>query len=349
MANCKGCGIQLQYNHPKLPGYTPKKGSDYCQRCFRLMHYDDLTISMKTGIDPDSVLQRIDAMDCLVLWVVDLFDFEASMIPGLSRKLSGKDIIMVATKRDILPETLSPEKIARFVFGRLKELGISIRNLIITSSYETMGMEEVKEAVDMYGHNRPVVVMGRANAGKSTLLNKLMQKSELTSSRYPGTTLDFNPLDIDGIQYIDTPGIEISGSMLMDIREEDLKTIVPYKTIKPLVYQVRGDQSFTIGGLARVDVIGCDHASAVFYVCDRLSIHRGKVENADEFWKKHYGKLLVPTPLHDDFVTSSIRKTEDKMDVVIEGLGWVCVSGKMSSIRVYAPKAVNVTFRKAML
>lgn len=349
MANCKGCGIQLQYNHPKLPGYTPKKGSDYCQRCFRLMHYDDLTISMKTGIDPDSVLQRIDAMDCLVLWVVDLFDFEASMIPGLSRKLSGKDIIMVATKRDILPETLSPEKIARFVFGRLKELGISIRHLIITSSYETMGMEEVKEAVDMYGHNRPVVVMGRANAGKSTLLNKLMQKSELTSSRYPGTTLDFNPLDIDGIQYIDTPGIEISGSMLMDIREEDLKTIVPYKTIKPLVYQVRGDQSFTIGGLARVDVIGCDHASAVFYVCDRLSIHRGKVENADEFWKKHYGKLLVPTPLHDDFVTSSIRKTEDKMDVVIEGLGWVCVSGKMSSIRVYAPKAVNVTFRKAML
>ena len=349
MANCKGCGIQLQYNHPKLPGYTPKKGSDYCQRCFRLMHYDDLTISMKTGIDPDSVLQRIDAMDCLVLWVVDLFDFEASMIPGLSRKLSGKDIIMVATKRDILPETLSPEKIARFVFGRLKELGISIRNLIITSSYETMGMEEVKEAVDMYGHNRPVVVMGRANAGKSTLLNKLMQKSELTSSRYPGTTLDFNPLDIDGIQYIDTPGIEISGSMLMDIREEDLKTIVPYKTIKPLVYQVRGDQSFTIGGLARVDVIGCDHASAVFYVCDRLSIHRGKVENADEFWKKHYGKLLVPTPLHDDFVTSSIRKTEDKMDVVIEGLGWVCVSGKMSSVRVYAPKAVNVTFRKAML
>ena len=349
MANCKGCGIQLQYNHPKLPGYTPKKGSDYCQRCFRLMHYDDLTISMKTGIDPDSVLQRIDAMDCLVLWVVDLFDFEASMIPGLSRKLSGKDIIMVATKRDILPETLSPEKIARFVFGRLKELGISIRHLIITSSFETLGMEEVKEAVDMYGHNRPVVVMGRANAGKSTLLNKLMQKSELTSSRYPGTTLEFNPLDIDGVQYIDTPGIEISGSMLMDIREEDLKTIVPYKTIKPLVYQVRGDQSFTIGGLASVDVIGCDHASAVFYVCDRLSIHRGKVENADEFWKKHYGKLLVPTPLHDDFVTSSIRKTEDKMDVVIEGLGWVCVSGKMSSIRVYAPKAVNVTFRKAML
>lgn len=349
MANCKGCGVKLQYDHPELPGFSPKQGSAYCQRCFRLMHYDDLTISMKTGIDPDEVLKRIDEMDCLVLWVVDLFDFEAGMIPGLSRKLSGKDIIMVATKRDILPETLSPEKIARFVFGRLKELGISIRHLIITSSFEAEGMEEVKEAVDSFGHNRPVVVMGRANAGKSTLLNKLMHNRELTASRYPGTTLDFNPLTIDGMTYIDTPGIEISGSMLMDIKEEDLKTIVPYKTIKPLVYQVRGDQSFAIGGLARVDVLGCDHASAVFYVCDRLSIHRGKVENADDFWKKHYGKLLVPIPLHDAFVTSSIRKTEDKMDVVIEGLGWVCVSGKMSSIRVKAPKGVNVTFRKAML
>ncbi len=42
-------------------------------------------------------------MDALVLWVVDLFDFEAGMIPGLGRKLEGKDIIIVCAKRDILP------------------------------------------------------------------------------------------------------------------------------------------------------------------------------------------------------------------------------------------------------
>ena len=74
MANCKGCGITLQYDDPSAPGYTPKKDSEYCQRCFRLMHYDDLTVSMRKGIDPDTVLDRIASMNTLVLWVVDLFE-----------------------------------------------------------------------------------------------------------------------------------------------------------------------------------------------------------------------------------------------------------------------------------
>ena len=84
MANCKGCGIEMQNNDPKGIGYTPKQNSEYCQRCFRLLHYDDLTVSMRKGIDPDMVMHRIADMDCLVLWVVDLFDFEGSMIPQVA-------------------------------------------------------------------------------------------------------------------------------------------------------------------------------------------------------------------------------------------------------------------------
>jgi ribosome biogenesis GTPase A len=37
-----------------------------------------------------------------------------------------------------------------------------------------------------------------------------MGTKQLTMSRYPGTTLDFNEIEIDGQKYIDTPGIEIS-------------------------------------------------------------------------------------------------------------------------------------------
>ena len=39
----------------------------------------------------------------------------------------------------------------------------------------------------------------------------------------------------------------------------------------------------------------------------------------------------------------------DKMDIVIDGLGWVCVHGTMRNVDVYVPENVNVTFRKAML
>ena len=349
MAVCKGCGVHLQNTDPKAPGYTPKEGSEYCQRCFRLMHYDDLTVSMRKGIDPEQVMKRIADMDALILWVVDLFDFEAGIIPGLNRLLDGKDIIMAATKRDILPDTLSEEKIARFVFSRLKEQGIHIRCLILTSKLHAMGVEEIKDAVHLYAKGRPTVVMGRANSGKSTLLNNLMGKNTLTMSRYPGTTLDFNEMEIDGMKYIDTPGIEISNSLLMEVKEEDLKQILPSRTLKPQVYQLRGDQSFAIGGLARIDVIGCDHASCVFYLSDDLKLHRSKVSAADALWKKHYGELFQPVPLHDTFRIYSAKKNMDKMDVVIDGLGWACVSGQCSSVSVRVPEHVNVTFRKAML
>lgn len=266
MAVCRGCGAVLQTTDPKAPGYTPKEGSSYCQRCFRLMHYDDLTISMRTGIDPDMVMNRLADMDVLILWTVDLFDFEAGMIPGLSRKLAGKDLILICTKRDLLPDTLNHEKIARFVFSRLKEAGIHIRELILTSGIRHEGKEEIMEAVHKYADGRKVAVMGRANSGKSTLLNELAGSQILASSRYPGTTLDFNELEIDGIPFIDTPGIEIQHSMLMDVKEEDLKTIIPARTIKPQIYQVRGNQSFAAGGLARLDVYGADHATVAWYL-----------------------------------------------------------------------------------
>lgn len=349
MTTCKGCGVHLQCEDRSLPGYTPKKESEYCQRCFRLSHYDDLTVSMRKGIDPDEVLNRIKGMDALILWVVDLFDFEAGMIAGLNRHLAGKDIILAAGKRDLLPDTLSDEKVARFVFSRLKEQGITIQELILTSAYQQEGLEEIKDAVARYGRGRPVVVMGRANAGKSTLLNRLLGNQALTMSRYPGTTLDFNQMEMDGVTWIDTPGIEIDSSILMEIDEKDLKTVLPDRRLKPVVFQLRGNQSFAVGGLARIDLYGCDHASAVFYTAQTLNLHRSKVSAAQELWKKHYGELLVPVALHRQFRKFSIRKEMDKMDIVIDGLGWVCVHGTMKNVDVYVPQNVNVTFRKAML
>ena len=86
MARCKGCGALLQSTDKNAAGYTPKEGSEYCQRCFRLSHYGDLMISMKTGIDPHMVLNRVEAMDAVILWVVDLFDFEAGMIDGIRNR-----------------------------------------------------------------------------------------------------------------------------------------------------------------------------------------------------------------------------------------------------------------------
>ncbi len=346
---CRGCGVQLQTEDKTAPGYTPKADAEYCQRCFRLIHYDDLTLSMKTGIDPDLVIEEVSAMDALVVYVVDLFDFEAGMIPGLSRKLLNKDIILVCTKRDLLPDTLNHEKIASFVFSRLKEYGIEIKELLITSSNEQAGMEEVKAAVRKYAKGRKAAVIGRANSGKSTLLNALSSNRVLTASRYPGTTLGFTTLEIDGIPYVDTPGIEIANSMIMAVKEKDLKTILPSATVRPSVFQIYEDQSYAAGGLARLDVSCNSSAAVTWYLSRQLYLHRTKLANADELWKKQTGKLLVPVPTEKKKRKYRFHREGEKSDVVIDGLGWACISGDAPSLCVEVPAGVNVTFRKAMM
>ena len=46
MKKCIGCGVELQMEDIKKPGYIKDINQDYCQRCFRMTHYNDLTIDI---------------------------------------------------------------------------------------------------------------------------------------------------------------------------------------------------------------------------------------------------------------------------------------------------------------
>lgn len=355
---CKGCGVVLQNENKQAIGYTPKMEADYCQRCFRIRHYDDVVISMNQGIDSDEMLARIAKLDALIVWVVDLFDFEANMIKGLNRHLMGKDILMVATKRDLLPDTLSDEKLADFLLRRLKELSIVVQGIVISgdlvkhpSREQNNSIEEIEEAIAIYRKGRNVAVMGMANAGKSTLLNALLGNQNLTTSRHPGTTLDINEIQMKDYILYDTPGLTRMDSFLTHIDDELLKTVVPSRKLKPRGYQLYEDQSISLGGLVRLDLIGGKKVSCVAYFSERLPLHRGKQEKADRLWETHLNELLSPSMDHDfhDMEVYTTRGAQHKIDVVIHGLGWFCISGDVKEIKVYVNKNVNVTFRKAMI
>ncbi|MEG0328835.1 MAG: ribosome biogenesis GTPase YqeH [Longicatena sp.] len=355
---CKGCGVVLQTEDKTSIGFTPKIEADYCQRCFRIRHYDDVVISMKQGIDSDVVLNKINKLDALILWVVDLFDFEANMVSGMNRHLSGKDIILVATKRDILPDTVGNEKLSQFMVARLKELGIYVKGIIIcgdlvkhANDEYNDSIEQVEKGIDKFRKGRDVVVMGMANAGKSTLLNALCHNADLTTSRHPGTTLDFNEIKREDYVLYDTPGLTRYDSLLTHIDDSLLKSIIPLKPLKARVYQLRENQTLSLGGLVRLDLIGCSQVSAVAYFSERLNIHRSKQENADALWEQHFNELLAPVldEKVSDMQVYEFSNIHEKSDIVIHGLGWFCVSGNIKQIRVSIPKNGNVTFRKAMI
>lgn len=357
VAYCKGCGVALQNENPKEIGYVPSLDAHYCQRCFKIRNYGDVVVSMQQGIESSQTFDKINEIDGVIFWIVDLFTFESSLIPHLNQKLPGKDIVLILTKRDVLPKTLTNQKIAQFVQERLEQEDIFVKDILVCgyllkdSEESRMYINFINQAIDYYRDGRNVIFMGVANVGKSTILNHLNQNKDLTTSRNPGTTLDLVPIPQDGYTIYDTPGIENSHSVLTYLNPKDLKSVIPTKPIKPFVSQIYEDQSFAAGGLVRLDVKVKGKATVVGYFSRSMAIHRGKLANADALWENHLNEMLTPSL---DTSTSTMKTTNcrmkgDKMDIVIHGVGWFCVSGDVQEVSVKVHQGIYITFRKAMI
>lgn len=86
-----------------LPQSALEKGLEtgevYCQRCFRLRHYNEITDVQLTNDDFLKLLHEVGDSDALVVNVIDIFDFNGSVIPGLPRFVSGNDVLLVGNKK----------------------------------------------------------------------------------------------------------------------------------------------------------------------------------------------------------------------------------------------------------
>lgn len=350
MNKCKGCGAIIQYDKPNDFGYSPKKDVDFCQRCFRLNNYGDLTFSAKDKLNSHDILQKVQALDALILWVVDLFDLETALQESINRFLNNSDIIMIATKRDLLPASLGAEKLGRYLKQRLKENDIKVKAIVVIGEHGYDGKEEIMDVLKLYRGKRDVVIIGNTNAGKSTILKNVFAIKDVTISHFPGTTLDLIPINQKDYVLYDTPGFNRNNNTQILMSDNKLKSIVVKNMIKPIVYQLNDDQTLSVGGLIRLDLYGCDNVSVVGYFSDRLLIHRSKTCNADELWQKQYGHMLVPT-LNETYNSQkrNLNFIGTKFDIVILGLGWFCVNGHIDKIEYSGDLQIEVLTRKAMI
>ncbi|MDD2591215.1 MAG: ribosome biogenesis GTPase YqeH [Erysipelotrichaceae bacterium] len=350
MSKCKGCGVTIQNDDPNAEGYSPKIDSFYCQRCYRLINYGDLLYSAKTSLNSSNILTKANQMNALILWVVDLFDLESALQESINRFLPDKDIIMIATKRDLLPKSLSNIKLGNYLLARVKENNIKLKGIVVVGKHAMDGKEEILKAIKKYRNDRDVVIVGNTNAGKSTILKNVFNIEKITISRYPGTTLDYMKIPINDYYLYDTPGFNRNNNLQILINDKDLKMVVPNKRIKPIIYQLQDDQTISLGGIIRIDLLECDKVSCVCYFSENLLIHRSKTSNADELWQKQHGKLLKPT-LNAEY-EKTVRKLPilgKKFDVVIYGLGWFCISGKLKEINISGSEKIEIITRKAMI
>ena len=116
---CIGCGIMLQDTNIHEDGYVSNSDHNLCERCFKIKNYGQNKVIYVTNNDYMKILDNINKDD-LVVYVSSLLTLNLDYINRF------KNVLLVLTKRDILPKSVKDSKIISYVSKRYKVNDISI-------------------------------------------------------------------------------------------------------------------------------------------------------------------------------------------------------------------------------
>ena len=329
MSKCIGCGVTLQTSNTDELGYINKLDNNLCERCFRIRNYNDYKFVIKDNNDYINILRNVNNTNDLVVLVVDLFNI-SKHLEDISKYINNK-ILLVLTKRDILPKSCYDEKFIKY----FENYNLNIIDTIFISSNKNYNLDILYNKINIYKTSNNVYVVGFTNSGKSTLINKIIynysnEDTKITTSNLPSTTIDSIDVKVnDNLTLIDTPGLLDSGDIINYIDSKTLKKIIPNKEIKPITYQIKDKQTIIIEDLVRVDLL--DKKNMTIYMSNNLNIHRIYKETNELFNLK---KIEL--------------NIEDDSDIVIQGLGFIKFTNK-SKVVLYTKEDVSVFVRKNLI
>jgi len=323
MKTCKGCGIELQDKDETLVGYVKDLKQDYCQRCFRLTHYNDTTQLKRSDISNELVREIYHKhKDDLFVLIVDAFEAMIFNIDSLASEYKDKKVMLIVNKIDLLPKNVTDSKIDYLITNVLtKSHHNNIITCILTNKQDNEFRHVFFDTLDAVG-NKSIIFVGRSNVGKSTIINKILGDNKLTTSVYPGTTVNVNRFNVDGYEFIDTPGLEDSESLINYIDIDKLRQLLPLKTIKSKNFQVYEKQSYIIEGICRIDIYPKKLTTLKLFISNELDVHR--TSDPEKYLENNMKNIkLKLTPLKKESFTN-----KNKSSYLIKGLGIIEVIGE---------------------
>ena len=330
---CAGCGVVLQDQNILQEGYTTSLDNDICQRCFKMKNYGEYQVVAKSNEEYLNILRDVGKTNDLVLYVTDLLNLEKDIEE--IRTIIPNKMILVLNKKDVLPKSVKENKLIDY----LESQGVHFEEVIVISVNKNYNIDYLLSKIQEHQTSYNVYVVGHTNAGKSSLINKLIKNystniQELTESPLPSTTLSTITIEInDYLTLIDTPGLVDNGSILNHVDKDMVKKINAKKEIKPRTYQLKKNQSIIIEDLIRIDYVEGEKNSFTLFISNDLKVRR-------------LLNLLNNSELKDkNKITYQMKYDED---LVISGLGFIKIVDK-GTIDIYIDKDVDTFVRRSLI
>lgn len=320
---CIGCGITLQTNDINKEGYISNEEDSLCQRCFKLKYYGEY---QKVSLDNADYLRIIKDIpkDSLVVYLTSVLSINLDYINNFS------NVIVVLTKKDLLPKSVKESKLIEYV----SKINSKCLDIIVVSSIKNYNLDNLINKIKKYSNNNPIYVVGETNGGKSTLINKLIknysdEKTEITTSLYPSTTLNKIKIKLNDLTIIDTPGLLDKKSILEYLSLKDIKRVTPKKEIKPRSFQLKGKGSILIDNLIRVDYYSS--TNLIVYLANNLQAKKISLNNNILKEGKKYSFEL-----------------EDNKDIVVKDLCFIKFT-KGVKVDIYSKYDINIYERNNLI
>ncbi|KAN0055294.1 hypothetical protein ACTA71_008404 [Dictyostelium dimigraforme] len=179
-----------------------------CQRCHILKNYGrvaPITIPIEKF---KNNLSQLRDLNCLVVKVVDLMDFNGTFIEDFRDVIGNNPVIVVGNKMDLLPEDIHNDRIEQWIRSEAKKRGLNhISHVKLISSASGDGIKQFIIELEKLRKSRDVFIVGCSNVGKSTFVNTLVkeynnrveftnnQKLEIKKSSEPLTIQEQKDLD----------------------------------------------------------------------------------------------------------------------------------------------------------
>ena len=323
MSKCLGCGVLLQMENPDLDGYVEENDQLFCKRCFTIKNYGQNRVTNKTNVDYEKILSNIRDDD-IVVYVSSLLTLNLDYIKKF------KNVILVLTKRDVLPKSIKDGKI----INNLKKKYKNVLDIIIVSAYKKYNLDNFYNKLLKY-KDHDIYFVGITNSGKSSLINALIKSyngyaGDITTSNYPSTTLDLIDVTIGDIKVKDTPGIVVEDSIINILDNNGIKKINSKKEIKPITFQIEGTGAILIDELVRIEY-ETSKSSMTVYASNLLDISSISLNNPRLSDKYIYDFMIF-----------------DNQDLVIEDLGFIKFT-KETRIKIYANKKIYMYIRDKLV
>jgi len=353
---CSGCGVELQNTNSQLAGFTTANDNLLCQRCFRMINYNELPSITIDDNEFIKIIEDIKLEKCLVFIVFDLFDFDTSKLQEIKQYIGNNKIFIIANKKDLLPRLVKDKKIADWIAEKIK---INANQVIITSAIKNYHIDNILEIITNNNFEKNYI-LGTTNTGKTTIVNKIINNKQLekTTSYYPGTTLGKITIPLKSNQLlIDTPGLINKAQLIHLLDVENYKKIIPRHEVRPRTYQLNKEQTLFITGFCQFNFIDGEKTGFTVYASNEVKIHRTKLAQSEQLRETHLGEdlLIPPTKSEllkiDSFTKHQFEIKQSKTDIVISGLGFICINQlkKSLKIEIITPIGVNVEIRKSII